>query len=729
MSTTFTEKIYNTINYMDLLEILAEIRQIPSMQEKAILISPERFFVLKLLSVQSYNLNDLYTAISQMIQIERIDLIDLLENLEKENMIMYKSEYAKILDSGKLWINSFGKYEETSNLRFQDLCVSVQNYLEQTTQFHSIKNNQINEDHVSMWLLQFILMNQHSNIIKKNFISNIADKKNIMAKFYEWSETNDPASFVYITELAISDTLVELWELPKVSIGSFHNTRFYIDTPLLLDISGSNGSEAKELADKILSFIRNKTGKLWVFDRTMNELNKFINNANFLYKSSMYDVNKANKLTQFFYNNKTKFNDTSKIKLWEKQFKEKLFNVYKIEIDSQEYTENQYNDYAIGSEELEKRLVERRDNKEIDIADSINADVKNIDSIYKIRKDDGRKNFNSWENVPAVFLTRNTYFIEVCRELKHSSKNHKIPAIYLEKTLLYFIANGNKNEIKENMRLQLQSYAYALLSQSAPYMFGKIKNQFHESGTTTNKEQEQVFEVLVEEKEDIKEKLFAMEAVNETPHLFKNPVTDAIQIHEFVASLLTAFQDNQKLQNDIKQSGEKITQAENLVKTISGRKKEYLENKEELQNDLNKIVLLSKKDVCCEYGKLLVFGLIGIIVTIVIVIGLFIPLLSFLKNNYIGIYNVTLNISFLRIFSNYLYLVDHIWAGILAVAVACGGLWVIPRWTLKNVKNIWDILKDNGKVKKSKQIIEKDIENLYIQLTTLEQIEEETPPK
>ncbi|MGL4388239.1 MAG: hypothetical protein ACRCTJ_02450, partial [Brevinema sp.] len=355
-------------------------------------------------------------------------------------------------------------------------------------------------------------------------------------------------------------------DIPTNKITTLRNTRFYLDTPFLFMLSGSRGEESEQIATDIVNYIRNKQGKLWIFDSTFSEIDTIMEGSKNVYASSDFNYTLANPLARYFRDYRdSKFSSRVKVETWIKKFKDKLFTTHQIEIDRVEYdSETSFNSYSIDVEKLEA-VFRNRENSEGSNFDAIQTDIKNISAIYKIRKDDGKKYYSSWEQTPAVFLTTSYQLVLGASEVRQSDKNHKIPSILLIGKMIYIIAEANYKKFKQEIKIQLLSFANTILEKKG----SEIKNRFleeYEKNPTEHYSKEEL-EIMVEQ--TINPLIVTNSLENN-----KNIVINADVIKESRKTIAENLQAKEKYQQLEQEKNSIKAKKDDAEKTISEKERE-----------------------------------------------------------------------------------------------------------------------------------------------------------
>ena len=190
-----------------------------------------------------------------------------------------------------------------------------------------------------------------------------------------------------IANSIVSDTLIDT---PQ----TFKNVVFYLDTPIIVELYGLDGSILEESATELLNLVTKIGGKFAVFEHTKQETSSLIYRA-----AEQYDVRESRLNNKILENLLETGLSKSDLQLKAEKLSEFLTSKgIKTEEDPDIKTE-----YCIDEEALSKLMDERVGVYREKVK---RQDIRSVQNIYQLRKN---KPSNRLEECGAVFVTNNPH--------------------------------------------------------------------------------------------------------------------------------------------------------------------------------------------------------------------------------------------------------------------------------------------------------------------------------
>lgn len=255
-----------------------------------------------------------------------------------------------------------------------------------------------NHDHEILFAHKYksILANVEPITRKEQYIAN-QFIKDIFEKQYHLYERLIDLAVGHIIASAI------LYKEPTRYIGSLKNVDIFLDTRIILRLSGVEGDYRQKEYESFVAALKEKGAALKIFLHTYEEVTGIFDDCINWIENASYNPRYASPTLKFFLENKYAKSD---IVLFKSKVDSLLFNldIIKVEVDYQKKRE-----FLIKEEDLYNKIVEvyQRNNyqfKEWKMKTAILADVKSISAIFRFRQ--GSKP-NAISSCNSLFVTTN----------------------------------------------------------------------------------------------------------------------------------------------------------------------------------------------------------------------------------------------------------------------------------------------------------------------------------
>lgn len=255
--------------------------------------------------------------------------------------------------------------------------------------------------------------------------------KYIISRFILFVYNNDVTLFNFLLDITVGHALssaILYSDFNYAFSGKLKNLNIYIDTPLILDLLGLNGSYNQQSIIELIKILNEEKANLYILETTKGEVNSILQDAiNHLEKGNV-DIKRSSKILRFCVKNGISSSDLQSIFLT----MDKTLDDYDI-IPS---AVPSYEDHEILIDEVElektikdtyKKIIDNFDEKKADIKGTIQRDVKVLSGIYRFRKGHKPKTI---KDSKAIFITSNSSLALASRvfETKHNGDYFTIPS-------------------------------------------------------------------------------------------------------------------------------------------------------------------------------------------------------------------------------------------------------------------------------------------------------------
>ncbi|MBQ0133819.1 MAG: hypothetical protein KBS46_01585 [Clostridiales bacterium] len=280
--------------------------------------------------------------------------------------------------------------------------------------------------------------------------------------FVLYAEANCPEIVDEINKLAVSDIL---WRV--VSSGEEHNISFrnnasiFLDTRFVLRLMGLEGEYWERLTKTLVVQIKERGGRLVLFDHVKTEIEQIIRNAQSICKSSKFDIAKASRVAKEFYRNPAKYTDV--------YISELLYDLlhnsedaYNFVIEEHDY-DSETDQFQIDYHELKDNVIQeyKKANPQFDESecdDSIEVDVRSITMCYRAR---GDFSTDRVDDITVLFLTTNTAILRAAQNTKGNEvAAGKMPIGMTAEYLSTFLSLGERIDYLQSNRVLMLAYCY-----------------------------------------------------------------------------------------------------------------------------------------------------------------------------------------------------------------------------------------------------------------------------
>lgn len=315
------------------------------------------------------------------------------------------------IDKIKNIIGDTNKFENY----YDELIKSIQLYFESK---YSIK---VDESEVEILLIQF-LNDFDADILSsmnlKNILPDVHPNKEhyYILNNYLIEKYSDQTQIEKLLNLVIANVCINSIFFSKSERKlSLHKTFIYLDTRIILRLSGLEGEFRKNEYLSMIELLLKCKVQLRLFQTHYNEVLGILDDCIYwMQNKEKYNSNFASPALRYFVENKYDLSDV----IIFKQCIDKLLKQYSIKIDVYNYADENENQFMIDEEKMFKLIVNeyKVDNCKFEETSKENIiwnDVKAISAIFRKRK--GLKP-NSLENVTHAFLTINNALARSSRE-------------------------------------------------------------------------------------------------------------------------------------------------------------------------------------------------------------------------------------------------------------------------------------------------------------------------
>ena len=303
--------------------------------------------------------------------------------------------------------------------------------------------------------------------------------KYIVSQFIAYLRINDTASFDLIIRIAMGNVFACMicYKNQDAFIGKLRNVIIYLDTPYILKMTGVEGIQKEEAFVDLVKLMQEHGATVSVFQHTMDETQKILEDCICLVGNKSYDPRFASKAIKYFVDNRYSQDD---VRLFISKASSKL---KELGIDDDVYIDpSKYAEYQIDEPKLfdiiaksyhasnyvyenwKKRIV-------------IERDVNSISNIYRVWEGKYPANI---QKSKALFLTTNGALVRSAEKyekdvLKNEPKVYTCYNDVFIGTMLWLQSPSRVEEIKKK---SLTAYCLAQLKPT-PEIIDKFVTQIN----------------------------------------------------------------------------------------------------------------------------------------------------------------------------------------------------------------------------------------------------------
>lgn len=351
-------------------------------------------------------------------------------NRARKNGIFKREQGKYILDSNNFEKNDFTIESTDIERKFRKVISSIVVYSEKEFEL------KVEEEEVENALLAFL--KQHDLDIlfaatDKSVLPSVESSKKLkylISSFVLFAVDSEPELFQFLLDISVGHALsgAILYSEFNSFSGKLKNLNIYIDTPLILALSGYNGDFKKSSVEELLKILNEEKANLFILETTRGEVDSILNDCHNWLEKGGYDLGKSSRILRYCHRHGINATDVEQKIVALDSILESL-NIIATTVPS--HVDNV--EFQVDEKELKrtiqrtyKNIIHNYDLQDYSKQATIDRDVKVLSGIYRFRQGYKPKTIKDSKD---IFITSNTALAFASRifESKENGSSFTIP--------------------------------------------------------------------------------------------------------------------------------------------------------------------------------------------------------------------------------------------------------------------------------------------------------------